>query len=426
MKSTLFLTPMLLLSAHASDWPQFRGPTGQGISDERGLPVSWSAQSNVVWRVTNAITGWSSPIVWKDRIYTTGTTAGDTACIVHCQDAATGSTLWSKHVFDQVPRRKESKNSYATPTPATDGERVYAVFGDGSFVAIDIQSSQVVWTNRTVNFYSRHGLGASPIVHEGLVIMSIDPSNRVTASGAYPNVTDSERLGWQLPWDKSYVLALDAKTGREVWRTPRGRSRIAHLTPLVHRANGTTQLISCAGDAIQGFNPTTGELAWTVYSQGEGVTPNPVLGDGMVITASGFEKTTLRAVRLGGSGDVTATHIAWEQRKGCPNQPSLLYVKPYLHTITDGGVAHCFKAETGEIVYAERVGGNFCASPVYANGHVYFLAEDGSTTVIREGPEFQVVSRNALESERTQASMAVSGGRLFIRTEKSLWCIGKR
>jgi outer membrane protein assembly factor BamB len=163
---------------------------------------------------------------------------------------------------------------------------------------------------------------------------------------------------------------------------------------------------------------------WTVYSQGEGVTPSPVAGDGLVFTSSGFEKSTLRAVKLGGKGDVTKTHVAWEERKGVPTQPSLVYMKPYLYAITDGGIAHCYKGDSGEIVWEERIGGNHSASPVYADGKIYFLSEAGETTVIEAAPKFKEPARNKLD-EKCQASMAVSGGRLFIRSEKNLFCIGR-
>jgi outer membrane protein assembly factor BamB len=297
------------------------------------------------------------------------------------------------------------------------------VFGDGSVAALTLDGS-LVWTNREVQHYSRHGLGASPLVHEGLLIMPYDGSNRVNKPGDWPKNSDEERLGWQIPWDQAQVVALDVKTGKRVWTGKRGKSRIAHVSPTILKDGGTTQLVSCAGDAIQGFNPRTGELIWTVYSQGEGVTPSPAIGDGLIFTSSGFEKTTLRTVKFGGKGDVTGTHVAWEQRKGAPTQPSLLYVKPHLYSMTDKGVAYCFKAETGEVVYEERVGGNFSASPVYADGRIYVLSEEGVATVIAAGPEFKVLAKNSL-GEKCQASMAVSQGNLFIRTEKNLYCIGK-
>ncbi len=420
-----FLTLLAVSCCSAENWPQYRGPSGQGHSSEIHVPWQWSSDSNLVWKVQTGVDGWSSPIVWGNRVFLTGTRAAGASCHVLCLDAKSGSVIWDTHVFDQVTRRKEGKNSYATPTPTTDGERIYSVFGDGSMVAVDFKGS-VVWTHRSVEFYSRHGLSSSPVVRDGILVMAYDGSNRVTAAGNFPNVSNDEKLGWQIPWDKAFVVGVDAKTGRELWRTPRGKSRVSHLTPLFVTEQGKTQVISCAGDAAQGFDLKTGARIWTAYNQGEGVTPNPALGDGLLFTSSGFEKTTLRAFKLGGEGDVSASHVAWEQRKGCPTQPALLHLKPHLHTITDGGIAHCYRATTGEILYSERVGGNFCTSPLYANGRIYFLAEDGVTTVVAEGPEFRILSRNSLNGERAQASMAVSEGKVFIRTEKTLWCIGNR
>lgn len=424
MKSVIVVVLVCLaLGSRAENWPSFRGPTRQGMSTERNLPVHWSAESNVLWQAAIPGLGWSSPVVWEDRVFVTSATENGTSCRVISVDAKSGNILWDKEVFKQVPRRKEGKNSYATPTPTTDGKYVYGVFGDGSVAAVDFAGA-LVWTNREVQFYSRHGLGASPVLYEDRLIMPYDGSNPVTAAGSWPNNSNEERLGWQIPWDRAIIVALDTQTGKRVWTGKRGQSRIAHVSPILVPHAGKTQLISPAGDAIQGFDPKTGELIWTVYSQGEGVTPSPVAGDGLVFTSSGFEKSTLRAVKLGGKGDVTKTHIAWEERKGVPTQPSLLYVKPYLYAITDGGIAHCYEGENGEIVWEERIGGNYSASPVYAEGKIYFLSESGETTIIEAGPRFKEVARNKL-AERCQASMAVSGGRLFIRSEKNLFCVGK-
>lgn len=410
--------------AGGENWPRFRGPTGQGLSAEKTLPLHWTSTSNVLWKTEIPGVGWSSPIVWGNRIFLTTATQSGTKCHVLCLDRQSSHVRWNQQVFEQIPRRKESKNSYATPTPCTDGERVYAVFGDGSIAALSFDGS-LLWTNREVQHYSRHGLGASPVLYNGLLIMSYDGSNPVTAAGSWPNNSDEERLGWQIPWDKAQVVALDTRTGQRVWTGKRGLSRIAHVSANVLTDGGTTQILSCAGDAIQGFDPKTGERLWSVYSQGEGVTPSPAFGDGLIFTSSGFEKTTLRTVRTGGRGDVTQTHIAWEQKKGAPTQPSLLYVKPYLYSMTDKGVAYCFKGDNGEMIYEERVGGNFCASPVYADGRIYLLSEEGVTTVVAAGPEFQILARNPLD-ERCQASMAVSHRQLFIRGEKTLYCIGSR
>ena len=419
------LAALLLLAVPAwaqsdGSWPRFRGPSGQGLADEKDLPVTWNATTNVAWKAAVPGEGWSSPIVWGGKVFLTATTDGGKTCHVLGYSAADGKPLWDTTVFEQAVERKEGKNSYATPTPCTDGERVYAVFAGGSAAAVDLDG-RLAWTNHDVKFYSRHGLGASPVLVEGLLVMPYDGSTRVDKAGQYPKNSDEERTGWQLPWDKAEIAALDVKTGKRVWTGKRGMSRIAHATPIV--VGG--QILSIAGDAVQGFDPKSGKLLWTAYCQGEGLTPSPVAGDGMLFAASGFEKTTLRGIKLGGEGDVTKTHIAWEQKKGVPTQPSLLYIKPYLYAVTEGGVASCFKAESGDVVWQERLTTTktgFSASPLFAGGRIYVLAESGETTVLDAGPEFKVLSRNAL-GEKCQASPAVSKGRLFIRSEKNLFCI---
>ena len=418
---SLGLLGLTWATAEAENWPGFRGPTGQGISAEAGLPREWNATKGVAWRTPIPGDGWSSPIVWGERIFLTAALQDGRKCHVLCLDAPTGRILWNTEVLEQVPGYKEGKNSHATPTPCTDCERVYAVFSDGSIAALDFAGG-VAWTNREVSFYSRHGLGASPLLYNGLLIMPYDGSMRVAQAGKYPNNTDEERTGWQIPWDKAFIVALDTRTGRRVWTAKRGLSRIAHVTPSILRDGGTVQLISCAGNCIQGFDPQTGALVWNVASEGEGVTPSPAMGDGLIFTASGFVAPTLRTVRTGGQGDVTATHIAWEQRKGVPMQASPLYVKPYLYAVTDAGIVTCYRAATGEIIYQERLGGKYCASPVYADGRIYFLSEDGETVVLAAGAEFKILARNPL-NERCQASLAVSGGRLFIRTDKHVVCL---
>lgn len=420
---TLLAFACAALTAHGADWPQFRGPSGQGVSSAKQTPTQWSADSNIRWKTPIPGSGWSSPVTWGDRVFVTTAVEGGVRCHVLCLSLKTGEILWDREVFEQVPMRKEGKNSYATPTPVVDGSRVFAVFGDGSAVALDFEG-KILWTNRETRFYSRHGLGASPILHDGLLIMPYDGSNRVGTPGSWPNNTDEERLGWQTPWDRAEIVALDAATGKRAWVAKRGKSRIAHVTPNIMMVNGKAQLVSPAGDVIQGFDPKSGELIWTVRSQGEGVTPGFAFGDGLIFTSSGFEKTTLRTVRAGGVGDVTDSHIVWEERKGAPTQPSLLHVAPHLYSITDGGIVHCYESASGKIVYQERIGGNHCASPVFANGLIYFLSEAGETTIIRAGPKFEIVARNNL-GERCQASIAPGDGLLLIRSEGHLTCVGE-
>ncbi len=410
------------LVVSAENWPGFRGPGGQGHSSETNLPTKWSLENNLAWRTAIPGSGWSSPSVWGNRVVVTATTDEDKSCRVLCLDLASGELQWNVEVFTQEPKRKERKNSYATPTPVVNDDGIYAVFGNGSIAALD-WAGKVRWVNHDVDFYSRHGLGASPILVGDLLVMPYDGSKRVSEAGNWPNNSPDEKIGWQVPWDKAFVLAVSVETGKTVWRASRGMSRIAHVTPNVANVDGRLQIISAAGDVIQGFDPEDGSMIWKVYSQGEGVTPSFAMGDGLVFTASGFEKTTLRTVRLGGArGDVTDNHIAWENRKGVPSESSLLYVSPYLYAVTNGGIATCYAGATGEIFWQERIGGKHSSSPVYGDGKLYFLADDGTSTVLRAGNTFQVLAKNELEG-RFQASMAISGGSLLLRSDAELFCI---
>jgi outer membrane protein assembly factor BamB len=326
----------------------------------------------------------------------------------------TGAILWNKEVFQQVPRRKEGRNSYSTPTPATDGERVYACFGDGSFVALNF-AGETVWTNRDYPFYGQHGLGSSPILFSDLLIMARDGSSE----------GEDKKLGWQKPWDQSYLLALDVKTGRERWKGKRGLSRIPHGTPNIWDNDGHPQIITEAGDVVQSFDPNSGERFWSSQVIGEGKVPSVVIGNGLAFTSGGWGgKETIKAFRMGGHGDLKESNLVWEQRKGMSKIPSMSFAAPFLFAISDGGIATCMKAETGELIWQERIGGNFSASPVIVEGRLYLLSDEGLTTVIAAGPEFKILAKNPLE-EKVQASIAISDHRFFIRTEKHLFCIAK-
>lgn len=394
------------------DWPGWRGPTGQGLSAETGVPTEWNANTNVAWKTPIPGEGWSSPIVSGDHVFLTAATDGGRSFHALCLDRADGKVLWDKEVLRQEAGNKAGQNSYASATPVTDGERLYILAADGSLAALST-AGDVLWTNREFKYYSQHGLGVSPILYGDLVIVPFDWSSRG------PDKT----VGWQKPWDESVILACDKATGQVRWRAKRGLSRIAHVTPCILVEGGHAQLVSGAGDVVQGFDPATGERIWSVSSPGEGVVPSVVLGDGLVFTTSGFGSPTIRAIRTGGRGDVTGTHIAWEQTKDVPMIPSMLYAKPWLFTVTEGGAVRCLKAETGEAAWRSRVAGNVSASPIWAEGRVYLLNEKGETTVFQAGPEVNVIARNALD-EKCCASLAVSRRRLFIRSEKHLWCIG--
>ena len=399
--------------AGAEDWPCFRGPGRQGISREKGLPTEWSATSGVRWRTEIAGAGWSSPIVWGDRVFVT-TALGDGASLhLICLDRATGHILWDKEVVQQKAGHKSPQNSYATATPATDGERVYVLACDGRILGVSADG-EVEWTNSDFGeYYSEHGLGTSPVLYEDLVIVAFD----------WSSPGPDTKVGWQIPWDKAVILAVDKSTGRTRWRGSRGLSRIAHVVPQLATVDGRDELVSAAGDVVQGFDPKTGERLWTASSPGEGVVPSVVVGDGLAFTASGFGDSRVCAVRLGGRGTVTGTHTVWESRDDVPKMPSMLYVSPYLYLITEGGVARCLRGATGEVLWRQRLRGPFSASPVWADGKIYLLSEKGTTTIVEAGPQFTQVAENEI-GEKCCASPAISSGNIFIRSERALYCVG--
>jgi outer membrane protein assembly factor BamB len=406
---TLVCLPVL---ARGEEWPGFRGPTRQGVSGEKNLPKKWGRNENIVWMAEVPGNGWSSPIVWGDRVFVTTATDDGQSCRILALSRRHGKTLWNVEVCHQKKLNKNNKNSDATPTPVTDGENVYAVFNDGSIAAVTMDG-KTVWTNRDVRYYSQHGLGNSPILYHDTLIMPFDGSS----------AGEDKILGWQKPWDQSFLLGLDKKTGKERWRGKRGLSRIAHTTPIVVHAEGRDTLISTAGDVIQGFDPETGARYWSVRAEGEGVVPSPVFGEGLVFAASGFGNPRLRAVQLKPNGDKTTRKVVWEMKQNIPMMPSAVFVNPYLFVVSEKGFATCLEAATGKVKWRERLGGNYSASPVAADGFIYYLSEEGETVVVPADGKFAIIARNSLQ-EPCQASMAISHGQLFIRTQNHLYCIG--
>jgi outer membrane protein assembly factor BamB len=411
------LSSLLLISGtDAENWSQFRGPNSQGCSSQTGVPLTWTASENIAWKTPLPGEGWSSPIVWEDSVFVTTATDGGETCRMVALARKTGKILWDVEVLKQKLSRKEGRNTYATPTPATNGERVYACFHDGSFAALDF-SGKVVWTNRSYPFYSQHGLGSSPIIHGDLLIMARDGSNEGEEKG----------LGWQRPWDRGFVVALDTRTGKERWKTGRGSSRISHGVPSIYTPpNGKAQLVSEAGDVVQGFEVLTGERLWSSEVIGEGKVPSAVLGGDLVFTSGGWGgRESIKAFRIGMKGDCGTNNLVWERKGIMPKVPSMLHVEGLLFAITDSGSLSCLEARTGETIWKDRLAGSFSASPIAAEGRIYFVADNGETTVIAAAREFRVLAKNPIE-EKVQASLAVAPGQILIRGERHLFAIGRK
>jgi outer membrane protein assembly factor BamB len=395
----------------AENWPCFRGPQRQGISRQKDPPTEWGPTENIVWRQTIPGRGWSSPIVWDDRVYVTTATDDGASLHVICLAGEDGDVVWNTAV-PQKAGHKLRQNSYATPTPCTDGRRVYVLAADGRIVALST-AGEIEWINAEFDYYSQHGVAVSPILHDELVIVPFDWSSR----------GPDKKLGWQRPWAKAFIMAVNKATGKTKWTGKRGNSRIAHVTPVIVEVDGRDQLVSSAGDVVQGFDPRTGQRLWSVPNPGEGVVPSPAAGDGMVFATSGFGDSAIRAVRLGGPSDATDTHILWTRTDDVPKVPSLLFISPHLYILTDSGVLTCVNAAAGDVVWRERLAGKFSASPIWADGKIYVLDEQGRTTVLRDGGQFEVVARNPLEGTFC-ATPAIARGRIYLRSDTTLYCIG--
>ncbi len=386
-------------AAYADDWPAFRGPTGQGHSVERGLPIEWSEGKNVAWKTPVAGRGWSSPVAADGRVWLT--TADEGSLRLLAFDTETGREVINVEVFRTSDRNAPNpKNSLASPTPIVDAERgqVYVHFGAYGTAALTT-SGDVVWTTR-FPYISQHGNGGSPILYRDLVILSCDG------------------------YDQAFVVALEAGTGAVRWKTDRPEPiSQAYSTPIVINVNGRDQVVSTGAFRTSGYDPESGEEIWRVgYPDGFSNVPGPVYSPehGLVYIVTGFQQPSLLAARADGSGDVTSTHVAWTLRRGAPLTPSPLVVGDELYIVSDTGVATCVDAATGELRWRERLRGNFSASPVFADGRIYFQSEEGVTTVIAHGPEYRELARNELDGSML-ASLAVSDGSIFIRSHSHLY-----
>ena len=383
----------------SGEWPEFRGPTGQGHSTERGLPVEWSESRNVVWKAPVPGSGWSSPVAGGGRIWLTTAVGPSLRAVAF--DASTGREVVNVEVFRaERPGPIHKKNSRASPTPILDGERVYVHFGADGTAALTT-SGDIVWRTRLA-YESQHGNGGSPVLYGDLLIINCDG-----------NAGDA------------FVAALETRTGNIRWKTPRRQpAEQAYSTPLVIRVGNRDQVISVGAFRTAAYEPGTGKEIWRVsYGDGFSNVPRPVFGHGMVYIATGFHQPAVLAVRADGTGDVTNTHVAWALRRAAPYTPSPLLLDDALYVVNDTGIATCVEAATGAIRWQQRLGGNHSASPVYADGRIYFLSEDGVASVIAPGPSFQLLATNRLDGA-TLASIAVSARSLFIRTSTHLYRIG--
>jgi outer membrane protein assembly factor BamB len=402
---------LIAAAARAENWPEFRGPTGQGHVPKGSVPAEWSESRNIVWKQPIPGVGWSSPVIQDGRIYLTTAvpvpgTKDDQALHALALNAATGKILWDHEIFRQDGRKVEAlhdKASHANPTAVTDGRRVYVHFGSQGTAALDA-AGKVLWRQTDLPYRQWHGTGGSPVLSGDRLIFNCD--------GA----------------DVAFVVALDAVTGTVVWKTPRNIEvprKYSYCTPLLIDVKGQPQLISPAAGAVMAYEPGTGKEIWRVrLADGYSNVPRPVYGHGLVYLSDSTDSPHLLAIRPDGKGDVTDTHIAWKMRKGVPLTSSPLLVGDELYMVSDRGVASCMDARTGKLHWRERLGGHHSASPLDAAGKIYFQNEEGVAIVLKAGPRFEEIARNTLD-ERVLASYAAADGALFIRGDKHLYRIEK-
>lgn len=397
-----FLAALLLPAmATAGDWPQFRGPSGQGHVVGDKVPTEFSPDK-ARWKVALPGSGWSSPSVVAGRVYLTAAVKDEDAHSLRalCLQARDGKKVWDVEVFKQGAGafRPHHKNSHASPTPVVAGNRLYVHFGHQGTACLDLDG-KVLWRD-VQKFPPVHGNGGSPALVDGLLIFSCD--------------------GARAP----YVVALDAKTGKEKWKSLRPETnaeQFAFSTPLVIEVKGKQQLIIPAAGQVQALEPKTGKEIWRVkYPGGYSVIPRPVYGHGLVYVCTGYNSPVLLAIKPDGAGDVTETHVAWRERRGVPHTASPLLAGDELYLVSDAGFASCLDAKTGKNHWTRRLGGEYSASPILADGKIYFLSEEGVCTVVKADTKFEEVATNKME-ERTLASFAVADGALFVRTDKHLF-----
>ena len=410
---SLFSSLLFLESIASADWPEFRGPTRDGMAAMKNPPVEWSAEKNIAWETDLPGQGWSSPTVFRGKIYLTAAVPvkdaeQDYTLELLILDAATGKTLKRTEKFRQAGAKSPKihrKNSHASPTPILDGEQVFVHFGHQGTACLDLQG-KIVWRHREFQYRPVHGNGGSPILYEDRLIFSCDGSK------------------------EPFIAAVDRQTGKTLWKTPRSvdaSRKFSFSTPQLIRIDGRPQIVTPASDGVFAYNPADGREIWRVRYDGYSLIPRPVYGGpaDLLYVCTGYNTPSLLAIRPEGQGDLTDTRVRWTVKKSVPHTPSLLLIDQEIYMVSDGGIASCLDAASGEVLWKERLRGKFSASPLCAAGKLYFLNESGETTVVEAGRTFKKLAVNKL-GERTLASFGVDQEAFLIRTEKRLYRVERK
>lgn len=405
-----------VVASNGSDWLQFRGPDGQGHSDAEGVPTEWSEQKNIRWKVAVPGAGWSSPVISGNQIWLTSSEQDGKSLHALCFDKTSGVLLYNVKVLttdEAGPRHPQ--NGYASPTPVLDGDRVYVHFGPRGTACLH-RDGEIVWRNTEFAYDAFQGAASSPIIHDDLLILTCDGT------------------------DHQFLVALDKKTGKIVWKQPRAHlenaaarhaegsvmariAKMAYSTPLIQNVDGSPQLISNVADHVAAYDLRTGKEIWWMPYVGFSQVARPSYGNELfyVVGSVAQDQFCVFAIRPG-KGKLREDQLAWQCPKGIAHVPSPLLVGKELYVVDNSGVASCLDALTGEVLWRERLGGNYDASPIEVRGRIYYLSRDGKMTVLAAGRSYQVLATNQLEGT-FKASPAVSGKALFLRSEADLYRI---
>jgi len=397
-------TACLLIAApaRAENWPAWRGPRGDGTSLDKNPPIKWSATENIAWKTPVPGLGHSSPILWGDRIFLTTALTESQERTLLSLDRKTGRILWQQTVLRAPLEAKNNENSYASSTPATDGQRVYVTFLDDKNVlaaAYDFSGKQL-WLVRPGGFYSQWGFSHTPVLFEDKLIIVCDSKG------------------------ENFIVALSRADGRTLWKVQRDNPSQSYSAPLIREMAGRVQMIVSGNKAVTSYDPRTGKLLWRVAASSSDSVVTPVYNErtGLVLTSSSWSDKILMAIKPDGQGDIPREKLAWNTKSGAPYVPSPLSLDRFFFTAANNREGHCFEAATGNILWHEPMGMHH-ASPVSSNGLVYFLNDDGVAHVVKAAASYELVARNEI-GEKTYASLAISDGQIFLRGFKNLYCIG--
>lgn len=397
----------------ATQWTEFRGPTAMGTAFSDALPLRWSNQKNVTWKVAIPGHGLSSPVISGQTVWLTTADPDQSSLHVLRLDLQSGELLSDTKVFDHDNLWAiHWKNSHASPTPLLHDDMCFVHFGSHGTAALN-SSGTILWTQR-LPYYHHHGPSNSPVLVDDMLILVCDGLDH----SFYDDRVIPDAIAPQ------FLAALDAKTGEIRWIKPRN-GRHSYATPLVINLNGAKQLISPGGDRVVAYDPETGEEIWWVRYDGYSLVPRPVFGNGLVFVCTGYDEPTLLAIRPDGTGDVTASHVAWKSDRSVPLNPSPILADDQLYTLSDAGILTHYAAESGNVVWRKRVGGDYSASPILHRDRLYLLSESGTMTIVSTGDRYKVFARNSVPGT-TLASPAVNGNSLFIRTNTHLFRIDEQ